>query len=79
MSGKKGMRSGFASMTPERHKAIASLGGKAAWAKGTAHRWTEEEACVAGKKGGYASHKNYVKAEALGAASGPAVVRPDGA
>ena len=37
-------------MTPERHKAIASLGGKAAWAKGTAHRWTEEEASIAGRK-----------------------------
>lgn len=42
---------GFASLTPEKRKAIASLGGKAAHKKGVAHKWTHEEAVLAGKKG----------------------------
>jgi general stress protein YciG len=33
-------------------KEIASLGGKAAHAKGTAHEWTPEEASAAGRLGG---------------------------
>ena len=41
---------GFASMTPERRREIASKAGKAAQAKGTAHEWTSEEAQVAGRK-----------------------------
>ena len=48
---------GFASMQPERQKAIASLGGKAAHAKKTAHEWTAEEAREAGRRGGMASHR----------------------
>ena len=36
---------------------IASKGGKAAHAKGTAHEWTSEEAREAGRKGGMASHR----------------------
>jgi uncharacterized protein len=43
---------GFATMTPEQRQAIARLGGKAAHALGTAHRWTREEAVWAGSKGG---------------------------
>lgn len=46
---------GFASMSPEKQKEIASKGGKAAHAKGTAHQFTSEEARVAGRKGGQAS------------------------
>lgn len=45
-------RQGFASMSPERRKEIASKGGLAAQATGKAHRWTPEEASLAGKKGG---------------------------
>lgn len=45
---------GFASMTPERRKEIASLGGKTAQAKGTGRRWTAEEAKENGRKGGLA-------------------------
>lgn len=45
-------KQGFGSMPEEKQKAIASLGGKAAHAKGTAHKWTSEEARAAGKKGG---------------------------
>lgn len=43
---------GFASMSPTRQREIARKGGLAAHAKGTAHRWTSEEAQVAGRKGG---------------------------
>lgn len=46
---------GFASMDPARQRDIASKGGKAAHAKGTAHQWTSEEAKNAGRKGGQAS------------------------
>lgn len=45
---------GFASMDPEQQKAIASKGGKAAHAKGTAHEFSHEEAVAAGRKGGQA-------------------------
>ena len=48
-------RRGFSAMTPERHREIARMGGKAAHAKGTAHEWTSEEAKEAGRKGGVAS------------------------
>ncbi len=47
---------GFASMSNEKQKEIASKGGKAAHAKGTAHEWTAEEAREAGRRGGKASH-----------------------
>jgi general stress protein YciG len=46
---------GFASMSLEQRREIQSKGGKAAWKKGTAHRWTSEEAKAAGEKGGNAS------------------------
>lgn len=42
-------------MDPERQREIASMGGKAAHEKGTAHEWDEEEAEEAGRKGGQAS------------------------
>ena len=42
---------GFAAMTPERRREVASRGGKAAHASGNAHQWTPEEALAAGKKG----------------------------
>ena len=45
---------GFASMSPDKQRQIASKGGKAAHAKGTAHKWTSEEAQAAGRKGGRA-------------------------
>lgn len=48
-------RRGFASMSPEKQRELASRGGKAAHEKGTAHRWTADEAKVAGKKGGQVS------------------------
>lgn len=47
---------GFAAMDRDRVRAIASKGGRAAQAAGTAHRFTSEEARAAGKKGGTAPH-----------------------
>ena len=43
---------GFAGMTPEKRKAIAKMGAAAAHARGTAHRWTSDEARRAGQRGG---------------------------
>lgn len=43
---------GFASMDEERQRQIASLGGRAAHERGTAHEFTSEEARDAGRKGG---------------------------
>lgn len=48
---------GFASMDPERQRAIASKGGKAAHESGNAHEFTSEEARRAGSKGGKAAHE----------------------
>jgi general stress protein YciG len=48
---------GFASMDRARQREIASMGGKAAHAKGLAHEWTSEEAREAGRKGGNASRQ----------------------
>ena len=48
---------GFASMDKAKQRDIASKGGKAAHAKGTAHEWTREEARDAGRKGGRAKHR----------------------
>jgi general stress protein YciG len=51
---------GFASMDPQRQREIASQGGKAAHAKGTAHEFTSEEA----RRAGSMSHGNRQSAEA---------------
>ena len=45
---------GFASMDSDKQREIASMGGKAAHQKGTAHEFTSEEAREAGRKGGQA-------------------------
>jgi general stress protein YciG len=52
---------GFASMDPKTQRRIASKGGKAAHAKGTAHEWTVDEAREAGRMGGSAKHRNRVE------------------
>jgi hypothetical protein len=49
-------RRGFAAMDRTRVKEIASKGGKAAHAAGTAHQFSSDEARVAGRKGGMAPH-----------------------
>lgn len=50
-------RCGFAAMDRRKVSEIASKGGKAAHAAGTAHQFTSEEAREAGRKGGKAAHK----------------------
>ena len=57
MAEDKKSKRGFASMTEEKQRQIASAGGKAAHAKGTAHEFTPEEAKRAGQKGGSARNK----------------------
>ena len=54
---KRKSKRGFASMDKERQLQIASLGGRRATELGKAHRWTSEEASLAGKIGGKASKK----------------------
>jgi len=46
-------RRGFAVMSPEKQREIASKGGRAAHEQGTAHEWTVEEARSASQKSGH--------------------------
>ncbi len=48
---------GFRVMDPELRRQISSKGGKVATSTGRAHKWTPEEARIAGRKGGQATHK----------------------
>ncbi len=50
-------RRGFAAMSPETQRRIASEGGKASHASGRGHRFTAEEARDAGRKGGLVSRR----------------------
>ncbi len=52
ISGKGRGNQGFASMSKEKQREIASKGGKAAHEAGTAHEWDSEEAAAAGRRGG---------------------------
>lgn len=49
---------GFAAMDPERQRQIASQGGRSAHERGTAHKFTVDEARAAGRKGGAAVSLN---------------------
>lgn len=57
VQGQKGRGRGFASMSADKKREIASKGGKAAHALGTAHKWSSEEAQAAGRKGGSISRR----------------------
>jgi len=57
-------------MDPEKQRAIASKGGKAAHAKGTAHEFTPEEAREAGRKGGMVVSQNREHMAAIGREGG---------
>jgi general stress protein YciG len=63
-------RRGFASMDPEKQRVIASKGGKAAHAKGTAHEFTPDEAREAGRKGGMVVSQNREHMAAIGREGG---------
>src|SRR5260221_3650597 len=49
---------GFAAMNQDKQREIASKGGRAAHAKGTAHEFTADEAREAGRKGGETVSRN---------------------
>jgi hypothetical protein len=49
---------GFAALSLEDRKRIASMGGIAAHIKGTAHQFTTEEAVKAGRKRGFLSKQS---------------------
>jgi general stress protein YciG len=49
-------RRGFAAMDPRLVSELATRGGRAAHRAGTAHEFTSEEARIAGRKGGMATH-----------------------
>jgi general stress protein YciG len=63
---------GFASMDRDRQREIASKGGRAAHAKGTAHEWTADEARVAGRKGGETVSRDREHMAAIGREGGGA-------
>ena len=63
---------GFASMDRSKQREIASKGGKAAHAKGTAHEFDSGEAREAGRKGGVAVSRNREHMAAIGRRGGEA-------
>lgn len=70
MNDKPKARRGFASMSPEKQREIASKGGRAAHEKGTAHEFTPEEARLAGRKGGEVVSRDRAHMAAIGREGG---------
>jgi hypothetical protein len=70
-NGRKSAR-GFASMDSAKQKEIASKGGRAAHAKGTAHEFDAGEARAAGRKGGMAVSRNREHMAMIGRRGGEA-------
>jgi len=70
-TGERRERRGFASMSPEKQREIASKGGRAAHVKGTAHEWTADEARSAGRKGGQMSRGGRGRLAVSGEATDP--------
>jgi general stress protein YciG len=64
---------GFAAMTLERRREIASQGGRAAHERGQAHEFTSDEARLAGKKGGAAVSTDRAHMVEIGKRGGEAV------
>jgi len=48
---------GFAAMDPDKVREIAQRGGVAVHAQGRAHKFTHDQAVVAGRKCGHAAHR----------------------
>lgn len=69
-------RRGFAAMDRDRVKEIASKGGKAAHAAGTAHQFSSDEARNAGRKGGMAPHVRRGGVRRRPTEAGTAVTQP---
>jgi general stress protein YciG len=57
-------------MDRDKQREIASMGGRAAHEKGTAHEFTSEEAREAGRKGGEAVSQNREHMAAIGRRGG---------
>ncbi|MGY3264463.1 KGG domain-containing protein [Lysobacter sp. HA35] len=66
-------RGGFNRMDPNRQREIASMGGRAAHARGNAHEFSANEARDAGRKGGQAVSRNRDHMAAIGRKGGQAV------
>lgn len=66
-------------MTPEQKREIASAGGRAAHAKGKAHKFDSETAKSAGSKGGKSVSQNKEHMAAIGQKGGQARSRNIGA
>jgi general stress protein YciG len=71
-SGGRRSNRGFASMDRGKQREIASKGGKAAHAKGTAHEFDSDEARNAGRKGGQAVSRNREHMAMIGRRGGEA-------
>src|SRR5688572_28312581 len=71
-SGSRKSARGFASMDQSKQREIASKGGRAAHAKGTAHEFDSGEARAAGRKGGMAVSRNREHMAAIGRRGGEA-------
>lgn len=69
---------GFAAMDRTRQKEIARKGGRAAHARGTAHRFDADEAREAGRKGGAAVSRDRDHMAEIGRAGGLARQRKPG-
>jgi general stress protein YciG len=63
---------GFAAMDAAKQREIASKGGRAAHAQGTAHEFSPEEAREAGRKGGQAVSRDREHMSAIGRKGGEA-------
>ncbi len=61
---------GFAAMTPERRREIASKGGRSAQDSGVGHRFTSDEARDAGRRGGITVSKDRAHMASIGAKGG---------
>ena len=64
---------GFASMSREKQREIASKCGRAAHSKGTAHEFTSDEAREAGRKGGQVVSKDREHMSQIGRKGGESV------
>ena len=65
-------KKGFASLSPEKRREIASKGGKAVHQKGNAHKFNSETARKAGKIGGKSVSENKEHMEDIGRKCGEA-------
>lgn len=61
---------GFAAMDREKQREIARKGGRAAHERGTAHRFSSDEARTAGRKGGETVSKDRTHMAAIGREGG---------